>query len=231
MVNCPIQVKATCLVLSAVNKIRLVVNIAIAKKLHDKLAGFTVLVHILRQQRASKSQGTCTCQPCGEIFLVMICIAYHNTLTSLIVSPCDRFLLACVFVGNPVVVHHLADTVYVGTAAKLVPFIIGKTVSVGILTDHDNSRLRTACICQAGTCKCITHNIQVILACNVNYWVIKAKSYIATKATKANHTLIGKQFGTLCCHSPCIVTIFPLGHGVDKLSWGRHIFINLVQVG
>ena len=231
MVNCPIQVKAARLVLRSANKIRLVVHIAIAEELHNKLAGFTVLVHIPGQQGACKGQGAFASKPCREIFLVMICIAYHNTLASLVVGPGDRLLLTGVFIGYTVVIHHFAYTVYVCTSTKFIPLVIWNTVAVGILADHDNSRLRTACIRHAGSCKSITPNVQVVLARNVNYRMIKSKCHIASETSEAYHALIGKQFGTLSSHSLGIITILPLGHGVDKLSWGRHIFIHFVKIG
>ena len=160
----------------------------------------------------------------------MICITCHDTLATLVIRPCNRFPVAGEFVCYRVVVHNLANTVYVGTAAKLVPFIIGQAVSVVILADHDDSGFRAAGISQTGTDKRIAHDVQVILTGNIYDRVIKSECHVTPETAKANHPLILNKLHTFLRHCIGIITFLPLGHCVDKLPRSRYILVHFIYI-
>ena len=124
-------------------------------------------------------------------------------------------------VGDLIAIDHLADAICIGTPAEFVPRVVGQSIAIEILRNHDDPRL-------GRTRHVVATNKQVVLAMDIAHGMIKMEGDVAAVPTQGHQSVESATQGgsTFVTDGSSIISCFDLGQDVDKLPRSGDILVN-----
>ena len=119
-------------------------------------------------------------------------------------------------------------------SGKLIPFVVGQSVAVGVIAHHHDSRFGRASLAVwvGELVEAVAPDAEVCLSGHVDHRVVEPERHIAAISAERYHDVVGTRyrlFGLLQDVGVAVALLIS-GHLVDELPRGRTIFVDARDV-